>query len=64
MESQKIQVGNIVRHNKIMQGTNLFVVSIKGDKLIVRYASQGIFQTQDLLLVEVSPYEEEEDEYL
>jgi hypothetical protein len=62
MEVKEIKVGDVVRHRNIMQGTNLSVVSIEGDKLVVRYASQGLFQTQELLLNEVELFVEDERE--
>jgi hypothetical protein len=64
MHVQEIKIGDIVRHRNIMQGTNLSVVSINDDKLLVRYVSDGIFQTQDLFLSEVELFVLDEDEYL
>ncbi len=64
MEEQRIRVSSIVRHKAVMQGINLAVVKIKGDKIVVRYAAQGIFQTQKLYLNEVDLHEEKIDEYL
>jgi hypothetical protein len=63
MRAQHIKTGDIVRHRNIMQGTNLSVVSINGDKLLVRYASNGVFYTQELYLEEVEIFVEDEDEY-
>jgi hypothetical protein len=63
MVPQEIKVGDIVRHIHIMSGTNLSVIDVMGNKLMVRYANQGIFQTQDLFLNEVELLEVDEDEF-
>ena len=64
MQLQEIKIGDIVRHRNIMQGTNLSVISISDDKLLVRYAHQGIFHSQELFLSEVEPFVLDKDEYL
>jgi hypothetical protein len=43
MVPQEIKVGDIVRHIHIMSGTNLSVIDVMGNKLMVRYANQGNF---------------------
>ena len=64
MQEQEIKVGDIVRHRHLMMGTNLSVVTISEDKLLVRYANQGVFLTQDLFLHEVQLFLVDEDEFL
>jgi hypothetical protein len=64
MEAQQISIGDIVRHKHILQGTDLCVIEVKTEALQVRYAHQGMFQTQDLFLYEVELYVEDADEYL
>jgi hypothetical protein len=63
MQVHEIKIGDVVRHRNIMQGTNLSVVSVKGDQLVVRYANHGLFHTQELFLNEVELFLEDEDEY-
>jgi hypothetical protein len=61
---QEIKIGDVVRHKSIMRGSDLAVVQIDGDKLLIRYANLGTFQTQELFLNEVELVEIDEDEYL
>jgi len=64
MQEEKIKVGDVVRHRHLMQGTNLSVIKINEDSLMVRYANQGVFITQDLFLHEVEIFIVDEDEFL
>lgn len=64
MDKPEIKIGDIVRHRYILKGTDLSVVSLNGDKILVRYAGQGIFQSQELFLNEVELFEVDEDEFL
>ena len=64
MQIPEIKVGDIVRHRNVMQGTDLSVVSINDNKVMVRYANQGVFQSQDLYLNEVELLVVDEDEFL
>lgn len=64
MQTPEIKIGDLVRHKSILRGTDLYVIQVDGDKLIVRYANQGMFQTQELFLNEVEVVEIDEDEYL
>jgi hypothetical protein len=61
---QEIKIGDVVRHRTILRGSDLAVVEIDGDKVVVRYANQGLFHTQELFLSEVELVEIDEDEYL
>ncbi len=61
---QEIKIGDIVRHRHILQGTNLSVVMINADQIVVRYANNGIFLTQDLFIHEVEMLELEDGEFL
>lgn len=63
MELREIKVGDVVRHRHIMKGTDLSVASIAGEKLVVRYAHNGLFHTQELFVDEVELFVEDEDEY-
>ncbi len=64
MQQEKIKIGDVVRHRHLMQGTNLSVINISDDSLMVRYANQGVFITQDLYLHEVEVFIVDEDEFL
>lgn len=63
MEAQLINIGDVVRHRHILQGTDLYVFAMQADILQVRYAHNGLFQTQELFVNEVSPLIIDADEY-
>lgn len=64
MDTPAIKIGDIVRHRHILKGTDLSVVSITDDKILVRYANQGVFHSQELFLNEVERFEVDDDELL
>ncbi|MDQ7949502.1 MAG: hypothetical protein AAGB30_10715 [Pedobacter sp.] len=63
METPKFKIGDVVRHKYIMTGINLSVFQVDGNKIQVRYAHQGVFQTQELFDYEVEGFMSDMDEY-
>lgn len=60
----EIKVGDLVRHRHILQGIDLSVLEIKNASVMVRYANNGVFLTQELFLHEIEVHHLDEREFL
>jgi hypothetical protein len=64
MTQQEIKIGDLVRHRHLIQGTNLSVIAVNEENIVVRYANQGVFLTQELFLHEVEMLIIDEEELM
>lgn len=60
---QHIKIGDVVKHRKIMSGTDLYVIKLNREMITVRYTNQGLFRKQKLYLHEVELFVIDEDEF-
>ncbi|MCX2480717.1 hypothetical protein OQY15_16545 [Pedobacter sp. MC2016-15] len=59
MELANIKFGDFVRHRLINRSKKLAVITLKEDRVFVRYENNGIFYETEFFLFELEPFSEE-----
>jgi len=59
MELANIKFGDFVRHRLINRSKKLAVITLKEDRVFVRYENNGIFYEAEFFVFELEPFSEE-----